>query len=196
MRLLLIVFFVSYYTMALCQLPIDQPILLRDQVLLYHANFRADQDLAVQIQHIPTVGENIYCWLQFYAPLKQREIDLLKILNFQLTGYVKEHTYLAAIPSTTKGNPLKGLPVRGIFPIEPSHRLSPALRDALRDTNRKNEKTAFQITYFQSEGALMLDAMLSKMPFSLPIWQHSGNQLQLTLPLRDLELLAASPAVR
>ncbi len=196
MRLLPLLLFLGISTILQSQLPNTQPIILRDLMFHYPANYNADLDLYDQIRQIPDVGGNIYCWLQFYKPLTTRELNHLKNLNIQLTGYVKQHTYLAAIPTQTKGNPIKELPVRGIYPIEPSHRLSPALREALSDPKRQNEKTSLLISYFQNEGADMLEAELAKMRYILPIWQRKGHQLQITLPLKDISILAECAAIR
>ena len=122
-------------------------IFLRDQSIQYPANFQSERGLEGQLASIPSHAGRRYAWLQLERSLSGEELLAMARENIRLLGYVREHSYWASFPQDLAAGSLRGLPVRGIFPIQPEHRLSTELRGRVAAPGNSAEKISVQIAW-------------------------------------------------
>ena len=171
----------------------DYTIQFKTGSILYPERFQPEGTLADQIPAQAPVNGRHYAWLQFSNQLNTAQHDQLQQADIRILGYVRPHAYLASFPAGVQGNPLRSLPVRGLYPIQPEQKISPVLQEEMVTASGQT-KVRVIWQYMQDLPVDVVARMIQEEGFQVIEWQPAVQSAVLLTTMERLPHLALLPA--
>ncbi|HEY8401851.1 MAG TPA: S8 family serine peptidase, partial [Cytophagaceae bacterium] len=134
-----------------------------------------------------------YVLIQFYNQPSAADLQQLKDLGIEFFNYIPDNAYWASIPSSVNRSILTSFNVRSVEPIQPAHKLDPALTaDELPSFALKQAgKIDLLVTYFANVSYTSLISSLQAQGVEVLRTIEQYHQLEIRADVDKIEAIAA-----